>query len=324
MKLKTKFTEQFQLEYPIVCAPMFLVSTVNLVLAASKAGGIGAFPALNYRPIEKYAEALQQIKKESSKPFAVNLIVQASNRYLEQQLELTLEAKTPLIITSLGKPDKVIEKAHAAGAKVYCDVINLEHAKKVIDLGADGLIAVSYGAGGHAGNISPFVLIPSLADKFDVPVLAAGGITDARAMAAALDLGASGVYMGTRFIASKECEVAEEYKQAILQAGCAEVINTDRVDGYPGNFLKTPALEALGLEESLFECLLKKNARFRKTLAIKRSLKSLFGHDKKVSYKTVFAAGQCVELIHELKSVEEIMKDIMREYAELKEKMSTF
>ncbi|PJA20548.1 MAG: nitronate monooxygenase, partial [Deltaproteobacteria bacterium CG_4_10_14_0_2_um_filter_43_8] len=106
MNLKTKFTEQFQLEHPIVCAPMFLVSTVKLVLAASKAGGIGAFPALNYRPIEKYALALQQIKKESDKPFAVNLIVQASNKYLEQQLELTLEAKTPLIITSLGKPDK--------------------------------------------------------------------------------------------------------------------------------------------------------------------------------------------------------------------------
>ncbi|MCB0290962.1 MAG: nitronate monooxygenase, partial [Calditrichaeota bacterium] len=205
--LKTAFTEQFQVKYPIVCAPMFLVSTVKLVVAASKAGGIGTFPALNYRPVERYHEAIREIKSLTDKPFGINIIVQQSNKYQHKQLEYALEEKTPLIITSLGKPRETIQLAHQAGSKVYCDVINLDHAKKVADLGADGLIAVGSGAGGHAGDISPFALIPSLVQEIGLPVLAAGSIVDGRGMAAAFALGAAGVYLGTRFIASAEAEV---------------------------------------------------------------------------------------------------------------------
>ncbi|MFC1516602.1 NAD(P)H-dependent flavin oxidoreductase [Thermodesulfobacteriota bacterium] len=320
--IETAFTEQFNVNYPIICAPMFLVSSVRMVVAASEAGGMGTFPALNFRPVEKYHEAIQAIKAQTEKPFGINIIVQKTNKYQHKQIEYALDEKVPLIITSLGNPKEVIRLAHQVGTRVYCDVVGYEHAKKVADLGADGLIAVGFGAGGHAGDISPLALIPNLVRKMKLPVMAAGSISDGAGMAAAFALGASAVYMGTRFIASKEAEVAQDYKNTITRAQPEDIVNTDRVDGFPGNFIRTPALEAIGLETGLIEGVLTRSKRIKRWISLSRAARSLLGNEKsKVSYKTVYSAGHGVGLIDEVMSVKEIMETTVREYLEIKENL---
>jgi nitronate monooxygenase len=205
------------------------------------------------------------------------------------------------------------------GTKVYCDVVGFEHAKKVADLGADGLIAVAFGAGGHAGDISPLALIPNLARMIKLPIIAAGSIVDGAGMAAAFALGASAVYMGTRFIASKEAEVAEKYKNTIVGAVCEDIVNTDRVDGFPGNFIRTKELEALGLEKGLIEEILTKNKRIKRFISLSRAARALFGAtDSKVSYKTVYSAGHGVGLIDKVLSIQEIMEKTVKEYKKIK------
>ena len=322
MSIKTEFTQQFDVKYPIICAPMFLVSSVNMVVSASEAGGVGTFPALNYRPIERYCQTIKEIKSLTAKPFGINIIVQKSNKYQYKQIEHALEEEVPLIITSLGSPKEVIRLSHEAGTRVYCDVVGFEHAKKVADLGADGLIAVGFGAGGHAGDISPLALIPNLVRTVKLPVIAAGSIVDGAGMAAAFALGASAVYMGTRFIASKEAEIGEDYKKAITRAKSEDIINTDRVDGFPGNFIRTKELEAVGLEKGLIEEILTKNKKIKRFISLSRAARSLFGDmDSKVSYKTVFSAGHGVGLIEEVLSIQEIMEKTVREYKEIKAKL---
>ncbi len=322
MSIKTEFTQQFDVRYPIICAPMFLVSSVKMVVSAGEAGGVGTFPALNYRPIELYRQTIKEIKSLTAKPFGINIIVQKSNKYQYKQIEHALEEEVPLIITSLGNPKDTIRLSHEVGTRVYCDVVGFEHAKKVADLGADGLIAVGFGAGGHAGDISPFVLIPNLVRMINLPIIAAGSIVDGAGMAAAFALGASAVYMGTRFIASKEAEVTEEYKNAITRAVSEDIVNTDRVDGFPGNFIRTKELEAVGLEKGLFEEILTKNKRIKRFISLSRAARSLFGDlDSKVSYKTVYSAGHGVGLIDEVLSIQEIMAKTVREYKEIKAKL---
>jgi nitronate monooxygenase len=317
--LKTDFTIQFNVRYPIICAPMFLVSSVKMVVAASEAGGVGTFPALNYRPAERYLQAIREIKGLTTKPFGINIIVQKSNKYQYQQIEYALAERVPLLITSLGNPKEAIKLAHQVGTKVYCDVIGLEHAKKVADLGADGLIAVGFGAGGHAGDISPFALIPSLVKKIKLPVIAAGSISDGAGMAAAFALGACAVYMGTRFIASKEAEVEQKYKNTIAGATCEDIVNTDKVDGFPGNFIRTPELEALGLQKGLIEEILTKNKRIKRWISLSRAARSLLGaSDSKASYKTVFSAGHGVGLIDEVLSIQQIMENTVKQYLDIK------
>ncbi len=322
MSIKTEFTQQFNVRYPIICAPMFLVSSVKMVVSASEAGGMGTFPALNYRPIERYRQTIKEIKGLTAKPFGINIIVQKSNKYQYKQIEHALEEEVPLIITSLGNPKEVIRLSHEVGTRVYCDVVGFEHAKKVADLGADGLIAVGFGAGGHAGDISPLALIPNLVRMVKLPIIAAGSIVDGAGMAAAFALGASAVYMGTRFIASKEAEITEEYKKAITRAKSEDIVNTDRVDGFPGNFIRTKELEAVGLEKGLIEEILTKNKKIKRFISLSRAARSLFGDmDSKVSYKTVYSAGHGVGLIKEVLSIQEIMEKTVREYKEIKAKL---
>jgi len=322
MSIITDFTQQFDVRYPIICAPMFLVSSVKMVVGASEAGGVGTFPALNYRPIERYRQTIKEIKGLTAKPFGINIIVQKSNKYQYKQIEHALEEEVPLIITSLGNPKEVIRLSHEVGTRVYCDVVGLEHAKKVADLGADGLIAVGFGAGGHAGDISPLALIPNLVRMVKLPIIAAGSIVDGAGMAAAFALGASAVYMGTRFIASKEAEVGEKYKNAIARAVSEDIVNTDRVDGFPGNFIRTKELEAVGLKKGLIEEILTKNRKIKRFISLSRAARSLFGDmDSKVSYKTVFSAGHGVGLIDEVLSIQEIVEKTVREYKEIKAKL---
>jgi nitronate monooxygenase len=218
MKIQTPFTKMMNIDYPIIAAPMFLVSNVEMVTAVSNAGGIGTFPALNYRPIEKYIEALKEMKSKTQKPIGVNIIVNKSNTRANDDIKHALDAGVDLFITSLGSPKDVIREAHKNGAKVICDVVNLEHAKKVQDLGADGVIAVGAGAGGHAGPISPIVLVSWLQKKLSIPVIAAGGIADGATMASMITLGASAVSVGTRFIACSEAKIDQAYKDAVVSS----------------------------------------------------------------------------------------------------------
>jgi len=318
-KIETKFTKQFNVDYPIICAPMFLVSTEKLVTSVSNAGGIGTFPALNFRPIENYRSAIKEIKNQTDKPFGINIIVQKSNKYQKDQIDIALQENVPLMITSLGNPKDVIRLAHQTKTKVYCDVVGIEHAKKVEDLGADGLIAVGSGAGGHAGDISLFVLVPYLVRNTNLPVLAAGGISDGTGMAAALALGASGVYIGTRFIASKEAEVDDAFKHAILNSKSEDIVNTDKVDGFPGNFINTDALKKLGLKKSIIEEVLSKSKKIKKGIALSRAARSLLAKEtSKVSYKTIFSAGHGIGLIDKIMPVDEIIQSMVKEYHEIK------
>jgi nitronate monooxygenase len=320
--IKTDFTQQFDVRYPIICAPMFLVSSVKMVVGASEAGGVGTFPALNYRPIQRYRQAIREIKEQTEKTFGINIIVQKSNKYQHEQIDHALEERVPLIITSLGSPKEVIRLAHQVNTKVYCDVTGFEHAKKVADLGADGLIAVGFGAGGHAGDISPLALVPNLVKTVKLPVIAAGSIVDGAGMAAAFSLGACAVYMGTRFIASKEAEVSKRYKNEIVRAMSKDIVNTDRVDGFPGNFIRTKELEAIGLKKGLIEEILTKNKRIKRFISLSRAARSLFGDvNSKVSYKTVYSAGHGIGLIDDVLSIREIIKKTVKEYREIKVKL---
>ena len=320
--LSTQFTRDFGVTYPIIAAPMFLVSNVNMVVAAGEAGGFGTFPALNYRPIAKYREALEEIKNRTKASFGVNIIVQKKNKHQHNQLDASLEAGVPLLITSLGNPKEVIRRAHETSTKVYCDVVGLEHAKKVADLGADGVIAVGSGAGGHAGNTSLFALIPYLRRNISIPIVAAGSISDGAGMLAALALGADAAYLGTRFIASKEADVPSEYKQAIIDASSENIVNTDRVDGFPGNFILTDHLKKIGVKPGILEYLLTRNKKLHRGLILLRAGRMLMGSDAKVSYKTIFSAGHGVAMIDDIKSIQDIIQDMVAEYEERKQELA--
>ncbi|HUP58273.1 MAG TPA: nitronate monooxygenase, partial [Bdellovibrionota bacterium] len=205
---------------------MFLVSDEELVANVSEAGGLGAMPSLNWRTPEKFREAVREVKKRTSKPFGVNLIVNKSNPRVASDLAICAQEKVPLVITSLGNPKETIQQMHAVGSKVFCDVTTLEYAQKVEGQGADGVIAVSAGAGGHAGPVSPLVLIPYLARNLRIPIIAAGGVATGEQVAALLLLGAAGVQVGTRFIATTEAKVDANYKNAILKASPEDIVLT--------------------------------------------------------------------------------------------------
>ncbi|WP_413557240.1 NAD(P)H-dependent flavin oxidoreductase [Bdellovibrio sp. HCB209] len=316
-KFKTPFTEMMGIDYPIIAAPMFLVSNTELVAQASEAGGIGTFPALNYRPLENYAAALKEIREKTKKPIGINIIVNKSNTRQNDDLKIALDHGVNLFITSLGNPKTVIEEAHKNGAKVFCDVTNLEHALKCQDLGADGVIAVGAGAGGHAGPISPLVLIPWLKTRLDIPIVAAGGISHGSMIAACMALGASGVSIGTRFIASKEANVDQAYKDAIIKSTPEDIVMTTRVSGTPAAVINTPYIQKLGTDLPWAMKILKEHKLTKKymvPLIHLMGMKSLEEAAVKPTWKTVWTAGQSVGLVEEILTVREIYAKLISEY----------
>lgn len=317
--IRTSFTELFKIDYPIIAAPMFLVSNEDMVVAASEAGALGTFPALNYRPIEKYAEALRQIRARTKRPIGVNIIVNQSNQRQKEDLKHALDNGVDLFITSLGSPKSVIAEAHRNGAKVVCDVTNLEHALKVQELGADGVIAVGTGAGGHAGPISPLVLIPWLKEKLNIPIIAAGGIAQGSQIAAALALGASAASIGTRFIASVEAGVDAAYKDAVVKSSPEDIVMTTRISGTPAAVIRTPYIDKIGTDLPLALQILKKHPLTKKfvvPLIHLSGMKSLEAAAVKPTWKTVWSAGQSAGLVHEILSCEEIIHKLVSEYHE--------
>jgi nitronate monooxygenase len=305
--------------YPIIGAPMFLVSNVEMVVAISEAGGVGTFPSLNYRPIEKYSEAVREMRARTKKPIGVNIIVNKSNTRQDQDLKIALDNGVDLFVTSLGSPASVIREAHKNGAKVVCDVTNLEHALKVQDLGADGVVAVGAGAGGHAGPISPVVLIPWLKEKLEIPIIAAGGIATGAQVAASIALGAAAVHVGTRFIASREAGVEQAYKNAVLDSGPEDIVMTTRISGTPAAVINTPYVKKMGLDLPLPLRLLKDNPRTKKYANLLIHGLGMLALEKaanKPTWKTVWSAGQSVGLVHDILPCREIVLKLAREYHE--------
>lgn len=316
-KIETAFTKMLDIQYPIIGAPMFLVSNVDMVVAISEAGGVGTFPTLNYRPIENYEAALKQMKARTKKPIGVNIIVNKSNTRAKTDLKIALDHGVELFITSLGSPKEVIAEAHKNGAKVICDVINLEHAEKVQDLGADGVIAVGSGAGGHAGPISPLVLVTWLQKKLSIPVIAAGGVADGATMASMLTLGASAVSVGTRFIACSEATIEPSYKQAILDSSPEDIVLTTRLSGTSASVINTPYIQKVGLNLPWYLSALK-NQRLTKKYVVPLihflGSKSLEAAATGPSWKTVWSAGQSVGLIEDILTCEQIINKLVTEY----------
>jgi nitronate monooxygenase len=223
------------------------------------------------------------------------------------------------VITSLGSPKEAIQKMHAVGCKVYCDVTNLEYALKVQDQGADGVIAVSAGAGGHAGPISPLVLIPYLKHHLKIPIVAAGGIATGEQMAAAILLGASAVQIGTRFIASTEAKVDQSYKDAIIKAEPEDIVMTNKISGTPAAVIRTPYIDKVGLELNSIEKFLLGHPRTKKYMKMIRSYIGAQALEKAVSgttWKEVWSAGQGVGLIDEVMPAKEIIEMLSRQYFE--------
>ncbi len=317
MKIETAFTKMMKIQYPLIGAPMFLVSNVDMVVSISEAGGIGTFPSLNFRPEEKFKLALQEIKSRTKKPIGVNIIVNKSNSRATSDLKTSLDLGVELFITSLGSPKDVIKEAHKNGAKVICDVVNLEQAQKVQDLGADAVIAVAAGAGGHAGPISPLVLVGWLQKKLKIPVIAAGGIADGAAMASMLTLGAAAVSVGTRFIASTEAQIDAAYKNAIVQSSPEDIVMTSRISGTPAAVIRTPYIDQVGLDLPWYLKILKDQKQAKKyivPLIHWLGSKALEEAAQTPTWKTVWSAGQSVGLIDDILSCQQIVEKFVREY----------
>jgi nitronate monooxygenase len=316
-KIETPFTKMLGIQYPIIGAPMFLVSNADMVVNISEAGGIGTFPSLNYRPAEEYKKALQEIKSRTKKPIGVNIIVNKSNTRASEDIKHSLDNGVELFITSLGSPKEVIAQAHKNGAKVICDVVNLEHALKCQDMGADGVIAVGAGAGGHAGPISPIVLVSWLKKELSIPVIAAGGIADGATMASMLTLGASAVSIGTRFIASTEAKIPQDYKDAVVRSNPEDIVMTTRLSGTPAAVIRTPYIEKMGLDLPWYLKMMKDNKSLKKyivPLIHYLGSKSLENSVQGPTWKTVWSAGQSVGLIHDILSCQQIIDKLVSEY----------
>ncbi|SFW57268.1 NAD(P)H-dependent flavin oxidoreductase [Chitinophaga sancti] len=316
-----KLTSTLGIRYPVIMAPMFLVSNEAMVRSAMEQGIAGTFPSLNYRHEGELKDVLDQLNQHHSLhpqgTYGVNLIVQKTNPLYAKHLQICADAKVPLYITSLGSPKEVIAAAHSYGAKVLCDVTNLAHAEKAAQAGCDGFIAVTAGAGGHAGPYPMHVLIPSLQTHFPGKLLvAAGGIAHGNQIASALLLGADGVSIGTRFIASHEASVSDEYKNAILQYGMDDIVLTERLSGTPCNIINTPTARKIGYKQNWFEKLLNNNSRTRKyfkMLVQLRGMKKLEQAVKPGNYQQLWSAGQSVELVNEISSVAEIVHTLVNE-----------
>ncbi|MGC4250114.1 MAG: nitronate monooxygenase family protein [Sphingobium sp.] len=239
-----------RLSLPLIGSPMFLVSRPSLVIAQCRAGIVGAFPSLNARPSGTFESWLQQIEEaltEKDAPFAVNLIVHRTNARLEEDLALCVKYKVPIVITSLGAREDVNQAIHSYGGIVLHDVINNMFARKAVEKGADGLIAVAAGAGGHAGTLSPFALVEEIRAWFDGPLVLSGAIATGRSIAAARMMGADLAYMGSPFIATEEADADPAYKQMIVDSNAADILYSDVFSGVLGNYLK-PSIVAAGMD----------------------------------------------------------------------------
>ncbi|WP_299247386.1 nitronate monooxygenase [uncultured Lacinutrix sp.] len=298
--MQTKLTQLLNIKYPIIQAPMFLVSNVAMVTEAMKGGIAGCIPALNYRTLDELRAVLKELKanKVEGGSFGFNLIVNKSNLKYKGQLEVICEEGCDFIITSLGSPEETIRQAHKAGIKVFCDVTDLRFAQKVEQLGADAAIAVNNEAGGHRGNLSPEELTNQLSKALSIPVISAGGVGCKADIDKMISYGAEGVSVGSPFIASIEAGVTDEYKQACVDYGAKDIIMTQRISGTPCTVINTPYVQKIGTKESWLESVLNKNKSLKKWVKMIRfsiGMKATENAAKTATYKTVWVAGPSIE-----------------------------
>lgn len=301
---------QSRLSLPVIGAPLFIISNPDLVLAQCKAGIIGAFPALNARPPELLDEWLGRISRElaqwdaahpeaPSAPFAVNQIVHKSNDRLERDLELCVKHRVPIVITSLGAREDVNRAVQAYGGLVLHDVIHVKHAKKALEKGASGLIAVAAGAGGHAGTLSPFALVQEIREFWQGPLVLAGAIANGRSILAARALGADLAYVGSAFIATREANAPEAYKQAIVQATAADIVYTNLFTGVHGNYLRSSIVNA-GLDPD--------------ALPGSDPTMMSFGSSRAKPWRDIWGSGQGIGVLHDVPGAGELVERFRREY----------
>ncbi|MAE07960.1 MAG: 2-nitropropane dioxygenase [Bacteroidetes bacterium] len=311
--MQTSFTKLMGIDYPVIMAPMFLVSNPKMIIEALNNGITAAIPALNFRTDEDLRRAITEIKEASNKPFGINLIVNKSNIKYKKQLSTCVELKVDFIITSLGSPKEVIDKCKPADIKVFCDVVDLKFALKVAELGADAVIAVNSSAGGHAGNMTAEELVPLLKRKLDIPIISAGGIATNDQLKKALDIGADAASIGTLFIASKEASVSEEYKNALVQYSAKDIVMTSNISGTPITVINTPYMKKYGNKQGTMSRILSRNKRFKKYIKMfimVKGMKSIRRAANKPTYKTVWVAGYSIEDIHSIRPVKEIIKSL--------------
>jgi nitronate monooxygenase len=328
--MQTAFTKSLNILHPIIMAPMFLVSNEAMIQSAMRCGIMGTFPTLNYRrdgELERVLTQLRSFKQNQPGSYGVNLIVQKTNPLYEKHLEICSALQVPFYITSLGNPKQVVEKAHAYGASVYCDVTNIEHAKKCVDMGCDGFIAVTQGAGGHAGPYPLSILLPALQKQFPkIPVIAAGGIATGGAILSAIAAGAAGVSIGTRYIASEEASVSKEYKQGVVDSGMEDIVLTEKLSGTPCNVINTPYAQKIGYRQNFFERLLSNNSttkKYFKMLVQVRGMKKLEEAIKPGNYNNLWSAGQTVEMIDDILPCDAITERLMAEMMAAKKELDT-
>jgi nitronate monooxygenase len=307
---------------PLVCGAMYPCTNPELVAAVAAAGGMAIVQPLSLVYVHRhdFAAGLRYIKSLTSKPFGVNLLIEKSSKVYEERnrrwLDLALEAGVRFFITALGNPRPWVERVHAAGGVVYHDTTERKWAEKALEGGVDGLVCVNQRAGGHAGTRSPEQLYAELHD-LGVPLLCAGGIGSPEDFSRALAIGYSGVQMGTRFIATTECKVHDDYKQAIVRAHADDVVLTDKLSGVPCAIIKTPFVEKMGLKAGPMARLLLKNPRTKHWMRSFYALSSLWKLKRAAlggtAYKDFFQAGKSVEGI----SAIEPAGDVVRRFAAL-------
>jgi nitronate monooxygenase len=305
------------IEYPVIVAPMFLISNTKMVIAALQSGVTAAFPALNYRTDKELRDAITEIRNATNKPFGVNLIVNKSNPKYKGQLETLLELKVSFIITSLGNPKEVIERCKPLGIKVFCDVVDLEYAKKVEALGADALIAVNNRAGGHAGKISPKDLVSLLKANCTIPIISAGGIATGEQLKEVLAWGAAGASIGTIFIACHEADISQEYKQAMVDYGEKDIVMTTKLSGSPLTVINTPYVQQLGTKANWLEWILNNNKTLKKYAKMLLAFKGMKAVEKaafSATYKTLWCAGPAIDYVKSIRPMKAIVNQLTQEF----------
>lgn len=304
------------LRIPVIGSPLFIISNPKLVIEQCKAGIVGSMPSLNARPVAQLDEWLAEITEElaaynalnpdrPAAPFAINQIVHRTNDRLEQDMELCVKYKVPIIITSLGAREEINVAAHSYGGVVFHDVINNKFAHKAIEKGADGLIAVAAGAGGHAGAKSPFALIQEIRQWFDGPLALAGSIANGNAILAAQAMGADFAYIGSPFIATHEARAVDEYKKAIVESNSDDIIYSNLFTGVHGNYL-APSIRAAGLDPD--------------ALPESDPSKMNFGEAGGAkAWKDIWGSGQGIGVINEVTSAAEYVAKLHQEYISARE-----
>lgn len=310
MSLPPIFKERLRI--PVIAAPLFIISNPDLVIAQCKSGIIGSFPALNARPADQLEVWLERITTElaehdrlhpdrPSAPFAVNQIVHRSNDRLEHDMAVCAKFKVPIVITSLGARPEINDAVHEWGGIVMHDVINNTFARKAIEKGADGLVAVAAGAGGHAGSQSPFALVQEIREWFEGPLALSGAITSGRSVLAAQVMGADFAYIGSAFIATEEANAAEAYKQMIIESSAQDIVYTNLITGVLGNYLK-PSIRNAGMDPD--------------NLPVSDPTKMDFGSDRNrpKAWKEIWGCGQGIGVVRTIDSAAVFVQRLISQY----------